>query len=196
MVITKSKPVSTCEICRGTRKPETRQHCHYRGHASNRVGTVPFVVGITLSMERSNVAMLGHISTNPPIPISNFDKANLISTSMAQNENQKIALQLPNGLGITGSSSPRRPINPNPSGHSGIVVFSGGSAANNLVDVFETVREANQGRLSYVIPISDNGGSSSELIRVFGGPGLKPFNSRGGGPSRRQLANARQALAM
>lgn len=90
---------------------------------------------------------------------------------MAQNENQKIALQLPNGLGITGSSSPRRPINPNPSGHSGIIVFSGGSAANNLVDVFETVREANQGRLSYVIPISDNGGSSSEVIRVFGGPG-------------------------
>lgn len=53
----------------------------------------------------------------------------------------------------------------------GIVVFSGGSAANNLVDVFDEIREANQSALSYVIPISDNGGSSSELIRVFGGPG-------------------------
>lgn len=53
----------------------------------------------------------------------------------------------------------------------GIVVFSGGSAANNLVDVFDEIREANQNALSYVIPISDNGGSSSELIRVFGGPG-------------------------
>lgn len=53
----------------------------------------------------------------------------------------------------------------------GIVVFSGGSAANNLVDVFSTVREAKSCPLSYVIPISDNGGSSSELIRVFGGPG-------------------------
>lgn len=52
-----------------------------------------------------------------------------------------------------------------------IVVFSGGSAANNLVDVFETVREDKKCPLSYVIPISDNGGSSSELIRVFGGPG-------------------------
>ena len=52
-----------------------------------------------------------------------------------------------------------------------IVVFSGGSAANNLVDVFNEVREANQSTLSYIIPISDNGGSSSELIRVFGGPG-------------------------
>lgn len=53
----------------------------------------------------------------------------------------------------------------------GIVVFSGGSAANNLVDVFKTVRQNKKCPLSYVIPISDNGGSSSELIRVFGGPG-------------------------
>lgn len=54
----------------------------------------------------------------------------------------------------------------------GIVVFSGGSAANSLVDVFHEIREANHScSLSYVIPISDNGGSSSELIRVFGGPG-------------------------
>jgi hypothetical protein len=53
----------------------------------------------------------------------------------------------------------------------GIVVFSGGSAANNLVDVFSTVREDKKCPLSYIIPISDNGGSSSELIRVFGGPG-------------------------
>ena len=56
----------------------------------------------------------------------------------------------------------------------GIVVFSGGSAANNLVDVFKTVREDKRCPLSYVIPISDNGGSSSELIRVFGGPGMLP----------------------
>jgi hypothetical protein len=53
-----------------------------------------------------------------------------------------------------------------------IVVFSGGSAANNLVDVFRAVREGKKCPLSYVIPISDNGGSSSELIRVFGGPGM------------------------
>lgn len=53
-----------------------------------------------------------------------------------------------------------------------IVVFSGGSAANNLVDVFESVRSANGNSLKYIIPISDNGGSSSEIIRVFGGPGI------------------------
>ncbi|KAL3423228.1 hypothetical protein PVAG01_04976 [Phlyctema vagabunda] len=59
-----------------------------------------------------------------------------------------------------------------------IVVFSGGSAANNLVDVFGKVAEERKSALSYVIPISDNGGSSSELIRVFGGPGIGDVRSR------------------
>lgn len=60
----------------------------------------------------------------------------------------------------------------------GIVVISGGSAANNLVDVFSAVRESKNCQLSYIIPISDNGGSSSELIRIFGGPGIGDVRSR------------------
>lgn len=63
-------------------------------------------------------------------------------------------------------------------GAKGIVVFSGGSAANNLVDVFEAVRVNKDCPLSYIIPISDNGGSSSELIRFFGGPGIGDVRSR------------------
>ena len=58
-----------------------------------------------------------------------------------------------------------------------IVLFSGGSAANSLVDVFSEVIERNDGALTYIIPISDNGGSSSELIRVFGGPGIGDIRS-------------------
>lgn len=60
----------------------------------------------------------------------------------------------------------------------GIVVLSGGSAANNLVDVFNAVRESKDCLLSYIIPISDNGGSSSELIRIFGGPGIGDVRSK------------------
>ncbi|OAA74526.1 UPF0052 domain protein [Akanthomyces lecanii RCEF 1005] len=91
------------------------------------------------------------------------------------------ALQLPNSQGEHDSGSaqaalPRRAVSPGPT-RTGIVVFSGGSAANNLVDVFESVRAAN-GTLSYVIPISDNGGSTSEIIRVFGGPGIGDVRSR------------------
>lgn len=65
-----------------------------------------------------------------------------------------------------------------PTPNRGIVVFSGGSAANSLVDVFSTVRESKQCPLSYIIPISDNGGSSSELIRIFGGPGIGDVRSK------------------
>lgn len=54
----------------------------------------------------------------------------------------------------------------------GICVFSGGTAANFLVDVFNKIVERRQCNLNYIIPISDNGGSSSELIRVFGGPSM------------------------
>lgn len=60
----------------------------------------------------------------------------------------------------------------------GIIVFSGGSAANSLVEVFDAVRTSKDCPLSYIIPISDNGGSSSELIRVFGGPGIGDVRSR------------------
>lgn len=59
----------------------------------------------------------------------------------------------------------------------GIVVFSGGSAANSLVDVFNEIATKRKASLSYIIPISDNGGSSSELIRVFGGPGIGDIRS-------------------
>lgn len=60
----------------------------------------------------------------------------------------------------------------------GIVVFSGGSGTNNLVDVFGAVADSKQCPLNYIIPISDNGGSSSELIRVFGGPGIGDVRSK------------------
>lgn len=74
------------------------------------------------------------------------------------------------------STPPRSPALPATT-RSSIVVFSGGSAANSLVDVFNHIRDANKTALAYVIPISDNGGSSSELIRVFGGPGMETLST-------------------
>ena len=43
----------------------------------------------------------------------------------------------------------------------GVVIFGGGTATNSLVDIFNDLRESRACTLSYVIPISDNGGSSS-----------------------------------
>ncbi|KAI5266499.1 UPF0052-domain-containing protein [Aureobasidium subglaciale] len=67
---------------------------------------------------------------------------------------------------------------PNPPRCRQITIFGGGTATNHLVDVFSNLAQANSSVLNYVIPISDNGGSSSELIRVFGGPGIGDLRSR------------------
>ncbi|KAK4175555.1 putative UPF0052 protein [Triangularia setosa] len=89
----------------------------------------------------------------------------------------------------------------------GITVFSGGTAANSLVDLFNKIARpsssppraltptssssiknsddehthhpnSRQRQLNYIIPISDNGGSSSELIRFVGGPSVGDIRSR------------------
>ncbi|PSR91977.1 hypothetical protein BD289DRAFT_429745 [Coniella lustricola] len=66
-----------------------------------------------------------------------------------------------------------------PQQYGGIAVFSGGTAANFLVDVFDRIVARRKcPLLRYIIPISDNGGSSSELIRVFGGPSVGDVRSR------------------
>ena len=59
----------------------------------------------------------------------------------------------------------------------GIVIFSGGSAANNLVDHFNAISISKNCPVTYSVPISDNGGSSSELIRVFDGPSVGDLRS-------------------
>jgi len=90
-----------------------------------------------------------------------------------------------NGSSLQGARSPLRPATPAHTENAssihkkrGIVVFSGGSAANSLVDVFRHIVQDKKCPLSYVIPISDNGGSTSELIRVCGGPGIGDIRSR------------------
>lgn len=55
-----------------------------------------------------------------------------------------------------------------------IVVLSGGTATNELVSVFNELSS----RVIYVLPILDNGGSTSEIIRVIGGPAIGDIRSR------------------
>ncbi|KAN0060928.1 hypothetical protein ACQY0O_006662 [Thecaphora frezii] len=68
--------------------------------------------------------------------------------------------------------TPHHPMRPLPSeaGPGPILVISGGSGYNDLVS-------ATPGA-TYVMPISDNGGSSSEIIRVLGGPSIGDLRSR------------------
>ena len=51
------------------------------------------------------------------------------------------------------------------------LVISGGTGCNAICAAFAL-------SACYVLPVSDNGGSSSEIIRVLGGPSIgKPFSS-------------------
>lgn len=47
------------------------------------------------------------------------------------------------------------------------VVISGGTGGNAICSAF--------GEASYVLPVSDDGGSSSEIIRVLGGPSIGAY---------------------
>lgn len=55
-----------------------------------------------------------------------------------------------------------------------IVVISGGTATNSLVNIFQQLSS----RITYILPISDNGGSTSEIVRVIGGPAIGDIRSR------------------
>ncbi|RCH90002.1 hypothetical protein CU098_001611, partial [Rhizopus stolonifer] len=54
------------------------------------------------------------------------------------------------------------------------VVFSGGTACNHILEAFHNVSD----KVNYVLGISDNGGSTSELLRVLGGPSVGDLRSR------------------
>ncbi|KAI9282682.1 hypothetical protein BY458DRAFT_496988 [Sporodiniella umbellata] len=55
------------------------------------------------------------------------------------------------------------------------VVFSGGSACNHILKTFH---QLSNDEVSYVLGMSDNGGSTSELLRVLGGPSVGDLRSR------------------
>ncbi|KAI8339737.1 hypothetical protein BC941DRAFT_421282 [Chlamydoabsidia padenii] len=54
------------------------------------------------------------------------------------------------------------------------VVISGGSACNFISNTFQSITP----NVCYVLGISDNGGSTSELLRVLGGPSIGDLRSR------------------
>ncbi|KAI8821117.1 uncharacterized protein EV422DRAFT_496084 [Fimicolochytrium jonesii] len=64
---------------------------------------------------------------------------------------------------ITATSSPRS-----------ILVFSGGSAMNTFVSILQGFTDDT----AYIMPVSDDGGSTSEIIKVLGGPGIGDLRSR------------------
>ncbi|KZV65373.1 UPF0052-domain-containing protein [Peniophora sp. CONT] len=70
------------------------------------------------------------------------------------------------------SLKPRLSLPPTELSNSGpsYVILSGGTGCNAICSAF--------GQACYVLPVSDDGGSSSEIIRVIGGPSIGDIRSR------------------
>ncbi|KAK2642406.1 hypothetical protein Ddye_024169 [Dipteronia dyeriana] len=64
-------------------------------------------------------------------------------------------------------------LNPNPTRPS-LLVFSGGTAFNGVVEELKKLTT----RVAHVLPVSDDGGSTAEIVRVLGGPAVGDIRSR------------------
>ncbi|KAL5576557.1 hypothetical protein UlMin_018256 [Ulmus minor] len=62
---------------------------------------------------------------------------------------------------------------PSPSQPS-LLVFSGGTAFNGVVEELKSFTN----RVAHVLPVSDDGGSTAEIVRVLGGPAVGDIRSR------------------
>jgi len=55
-----------------------------------------------------------------------------------------------------------------------LVVFSGGTAFNSVASAFRSLTT----HVTHVLPVSDDGGSTAEIVRVVGGPAVGDIRSR------------------
>ncbi|KAM3331039.1 hypothetical protein ACQJBY_027241 [Aegilops geniculata] len=74
--------------------------------------------------------------------------------------------RLPRAMAATGADAAAAP----PS----LLVFSGGTAFNGVVEELKKVTT----RVAHVLPVSDDGGSTAEIVRVLGGPAVGDIRSR------------------
>eukprot|EP00040_Diaphanoeca_grandis_P024573 m.135254 g.135254 ORF g.135254 m.135254 type:complete len:449 (-) comp29784_c0_seq3:345-1691(-) len=61
-----------------------------------------------------------------------------------------------------------------PQNHKAICVLSGGTGFNTVVSFLARLTP----KVSYILPVSDDGGSTSEIMRVLGGPPIGDIRSR------------------
>jgi hypothetical protein len=100
-------------------------------------------------------SLLSASESHPESPASAvFDLPTQSPTAARQDSRLNLPqLAIPSTLGLSDTSS-------EPS----YIFLSGGTGGNAICSAFE--------RACYVLPVSDDGGSSSEIIRVLGGPSI------------------------
>ncbi|KAJ6830710.1 uncharacterized protein M6B38_351105 [Iris pallida] len=106
-----------------------------------------------------------------PLPHASLSSI-LITTVRSKSNLPMAAASLPGSSSASPSSSIHNP-NPN-STQPSLLVFSGGTAFNGVVEELKKVTT----RVAHVLPVSDDGGSTAEIVRVLGGPAVGDIRSR------------------
>ena len=85
---------------------------------------------------------------------------------------------------VTAASEPaRQPLKmhltrrieaPSHDGQPDVCLFSGGTAMNSLAAALSSLSP----RIAHILPVSDDGGSTAEIVRVLGGPAVGDIRSR------------------
>ncbi|CAN0853388.1 Uncharacterized protein YNL011C [Linum grandiflorum] len=107
------------------------------------------------------------------------------SSSIAKTASSSLLLHSPNVPSSSTPAAPSRPLrsvsmansssvsSPRPTQPS-LLVFSGGTAFNGVVEELKKLTT----RVAHVLPVSDDGGSTAEIVRVLGGPAVGDIRSR------------------
>ncbi|KAF3773491.1 Uncharacterized protein EJ110_NYTH55215 [Nymphaea thermarum] len=85
----------------------------------------------------------------------------------------KSLVPLPRSIRTMASLTPGAPSPPAPH-QPALLVFSGGTAFNGVVEELKRLTI----RVAHVLPVSDDGGSTAEIVRVLGGPAVGDIRSR------------------
>eukprot|EP00798_Chlamydomonas_sp_ICE-L_P029140 gene29140-32358_t len=80
----------------------------------------------------------------------------------------------PSFRGLQGGLGGAPPFGEGGHGEPSLVVFSGGTAFNMVASELRGLTS----KVAYVLPVSDDGGSTAEIVRVLGGPAVGDIRSR------------------
>ncbi|MCL7035605.1 hypothetical protein MKW94_011636 [Papaver nudicaule] len=103
-----------------------------------------------------------------PLSFSISSSPNLLLFRFSSSSSQISRSLLPKSMANPQESPSKNQIQPS------LLVFSGGTAFNGVVEEMKKLTT----RVAHVLPVSDDGGSTAEIVRVLGGPAVGDIRSR------------------
>ncbi|KAL3820317.1 hypothetical protein ACJIZ3_006222 [Penstemon smallii] len=146
---------------------DKKVECSSGNMADSCLGPPPFP--LYTSITPSSINMLTLTTTKNPIQFQiPFFPSHFPISSIYRKLNFMAPPSKNNTLNCHCSSVSTTPNQPS------LLVFSGGTAFNGVVEELKKLTT----RVAHVLPVSDDGGSTAEIVRVLGGPAVGDIRSR------------------